>query len=135
MIRCFIKMKNLLILICCNLFSTRNCKCPGLLPLLEHQRFSMQWMIRHDLDYNWEDPLLPCGPSFSKCWYVSPGDHPQYPQIRWCGWQTYPVWIFWSLDILRIGRWHHSGGPTQPAITCLKLTIETLEQGTKYIQS
>ena len=24
---------------------------------------------------------------------------------------------------------------TQPAITCLKLTIETLEQGVKYIQS
>ena len=25
--------------------------------------------------------------------------------------------------------------PTQPAITCSKLTIETLEQGVKYIQS
>ena len=24
---------------------------------------------------------------------------------------------------------------TQPAITCLKLTIETLEQGVKYVQS
>ena len=26
-------------------------------------------------------------------------------------------------------------GPTQPAITCSKLTIETLEQGIKYVQS
>ena len=25
--------------------------------------------------------------------------------------------------------------PTQPAITCSKLTIETLEQGVKYVQS
>ena len=25
--------------------------------------------------------------------------------------------------------------PTQPAITCSKLTVETLEQGMKYIQS
>ena len=25
--------------------------------------------------------------------------------------------------------------PTQPAITCLKLTKETLEQGVKYVQS
>ena len=31
--------------------------------------------------------------------------------------------VFWSLNI------------TQPAITCLKLTIETLEQGVKYVQS
>ena len=26
-------------------------------------------------------------------------------------------------------------GLTQPAITCSKLTIETLEQGVKYVQS
>ena len=26
-------------------------------------------------------------------------------------------------------------GTTQPAFTCLKLTIETLEQGVKYVQS
>ena len=26
-------------------------------------------------------------------------------------------------------------GPTQPAIACSKLTIETLEQGVKYVQS
>ena len=25
--------------------------------------------------------------------------------------------------------------PSQPAVTCLKLTIETLEQGIKYVQS
>ena len=25
--------------------------------------------------------------------------------------------------------------PTQPAFTCLKLTIETLEQGEKYVES
>ena len=25
--------------------------------------------------------------------------------------------------------------PSQPAITCSKLTIETLEQGVKYVQS
>ena len=25
--------------------------------------------------------------------------------------------------------------PTQPAITCLKLTIETIEKGVKYVQS
>ena len=25
--------------------------------------------------------------------------------------------------------------PTQPVFTCLKLTIETLEQGVKYVQS
>ena len=25
--------------------------------------------------------------------------------------------------------------PTQPAIVCSKLTIETLEQGVKYVQS
>ena len=27
------------------------------------------------------------------------------------------------------------GGSTQPAFTCSKLTIETLEQGVKYVQS
>ena len=26
-------------------------------------------------------------------------------------------------------------GPSQPAITCSKLTIETLERGVKYVQS
>ena len=26
-------------------------------------------------------------------------------------------------------------GPSQPAFTCSKLTIETLEQGVKYVQS
>ena len=26
-------------------------------------------------------------------------------------------------------------GPSQPAIACSKLTIETLEQGVKYVQS
>ena len=29
----------------------------------------------------------------------------------------------------------HERVKTQPAITCSKLTIETLEQGVKYIQS
>ena len=28
-----------------------------------------------------------------------------------------------------------SGGISQPAIACSKLTIETLEQGVKYVQS
>ena len=27
------------------------------------------------------------------------------------------------------------GKPTQPAFTCSKLTIETLEQGVEYVQS
>ena len=30
---------------------------------------------------------------------------------------------------------HHENSPAQPAITCSKLTIETLEQGVKYVQS
>ena len=29
----------------------------------------------------------------------------------------------------------HRFGQTQPAFTCSKLTIETLEQGVKYVQS
>ena len=31
--------------------------------------------------------------------------------------------------------WLHLSMPAQPAITCSKLTIETLEQGVKYVQS
>ena len=30
---------------------------------------------------------------------------------------------------------HFQASLCQPAITCLKLTIETLEQGVKYVQS
>ena len=30
---------------------------------------------------------------------------------------------------------HVTLGKTQPAITCSKLTIETLEKGVKYVQS
>ena len=30
---------------------------------------------------------------------------------------------------------HESETLTQPAITCSKLTVETLEQGVKYVQS
>ena len=30
---------------------------------------------------------------------------------------------------------NHSKDKTQPAFTCSKLTIETLEQGVKYVQS
>ena len=33
-----------------------------------------------------------------------------------------------DFDVLKLGF-------TQPAITCSKLTIETLEQGVKYVQS
>ena len=29
----------------------------------------------------------------------------------------------------------NKSGVTQPAVTCSKLTIETLEQGVKYVQS
>ena len=37
---------------------------------------------------------------------------------------TFPIWFFYYYDFR-----------TQPAITCLKLTIETPEQGEKYVQS
>ena len=30
---------------------------------------------------------------------------------------------------------HFWSAPTQPAFTCSKLTVETLEQGVKYVQS
>ena len=36
------------------------------------------------------------------------------------------------MNMLRIYRRSVYG--TQPAITCLKLTVETLEQGVKYVQ-
>ena len=44
--------------------------------------------------------------------------------------------VYWeaiiSLDIVNEQR---VPLPTQPAITCLKLTTETLQQGVKYVQS
>ena len=42
-----------------------------------------------------------------------------------------------NLDILknRIRKWKPESCPSQSAITCSKLTIETLEQGVKYVQS
>ena len=47
--------------------------------------------------------------------------------------------IFWFANRLGLQNkncviiWRFN--PTQPAIICLKLTIETLEQGVKYVQS
>ena len=38
-------------------------------------------------------------------------------------------------DVLDIETGTHEMFLTQPAITCLKLTTETLEQGVKYVQS
>ena len=46
-------------------------------------------------------------------------------------WTPNCVWPF--LNIMYNGlKWKHS---SQQAITCSKLTIETLEQGAKYVQS
>ena len=35
----------------------------------------------------------------------------------------------------KLERGTRQGDPSQPAIACSKLTIETLEQGVKYVQS
>ena len=40
----------------------------------------------------------------------------------------------WRKLDLEYGK-KHQNKMSQPAITCLKLTIETLEQGVKYVQS
>ena len=37
--------------------------------------------------------------------------------------------------VIRVERIGKSDTISQPAFTCLKLTIETLEQGVKYVQS
>ena len=47
--------------------------------------------------------------------------------------------VFFRKKILRKKKIENNFGPSlslpQSAVTCLKLTIETLEQGVKYLQS
>ena len=38
-------------------------------------------------------------------------------------------------EFILIKYFFRTEAPTQPAIACSKLTIETLEQGVKYVQS
>ena len=55
------------------------------------------------------------------------------------------MYICWLYDIFRVtGKWNANSNfsfvwflymITQPAFTCSKLTIETLEQDAKYVQS
>ena len=40
-----------------------------------------------------------------------------------------------SLTATSVGLLKKAQGTSQPAFTCSKLTIETLEQGVKYVQS
>ena len=40
-----------------------------------------------------------------------------------------------TLEKLDARKFIYSEYPSQPAITCSRLTIETLEQGVKYVQS
>ena len=45
---------------------------------------------------------------------------------------------YWVIQhLLKMHSWSYQGlqNPSQPTITCSKLTIETIEQGVKYVQS
>ena len=43
--------------------------------------------------------------------------------------------FFKNISFIKKNVEHQKNKSTQPAITCSKLTIETLEQGVKYVQS
>ena len=45
-------------------------------------------------------------------------------------------WVMGNVtDFGNVTYYHFNFMQTQPALTCLKLTIETPEQGVKYVQS
>ena len=51
---------------------------------------------------------------------------------------NYYFWTFLKKIVTKCDKWrmfHEFENNSQPANTCLKLTIETLEQGMKYVQS
>ena len=49
---------------------------------------------------------------------------------------TFAYWLYRSFMQVILGKFtNNTRLSIQPAITCSKLTIETLEQGVKYVQS
>ena len=72
-----------------------------------------------------------------QCWFWAwLPKYPIYPHLKH---KSFPqkmnfVWcVYWTLTCKK--NHEESNELTQPAITCSKLTIETLEQGVKYAQS